>query len=234
VIKRRLSELGISAIEFRTRVGLSLEVLDKRPPLATISADVVARICEVLDVELAQLLGRQRPDKAPCPDDDDLVVEAALARHGQLSDHDLATALDWPLTRVDMATRALALRLLGTALQLVRVGNRVHLEPRPDLLGAEAEARLHAAEQAQIPLSAQEAVVALQLLHQRHDAVQQPLAVDAETIEVLLYRRLAEQDETGLQPHADLSFGMALRSVPDLPKRWRAKPPGSSDKRSRP
>jgi transcriptional regulator with XRE-family HTH domain len=232
VIKQRLSELGIDAQEFHTRAGISLDILDNESALATISAEVLVRICEVLDIDLAELLGRQRPARPASPDDDDLVIEAALARHGPLTSGDLATALSWPLRRVDHALHALSLRLLGTALHLVRTGDRVHLAPRAGLLNAETETRLHAAEQAHIPLSTQEAAVVLRLLAHRHGPTQQALLLDAETIDVLLYRGLAVQDGADLQPHADLSFAVALRAQPHLPGRQRAKPSGQPVYRS--
>lgn len=223
-----MGQLGIDAHEFRTQVGLSLEALGSGSALATISAETVARICELLDIELADLLGRQRPPPISYPDDDDLILEAALARHGQLAVRDLAMALKWPLLRVERALQALALRLLGTALHLVRTRDRVHLEPRQALLDDEAQARLHAAAQGQIPLSVQEAVVVLQLLHHRYGTAQEPRGLDAETIDVLLHRRLAEQDETGLQPHPDISYAMGLRPFPE-----QAKPPRQARSRSR-
>ncbi|MEU8252242.1 helix-turn-helix transcriptional regulator [Nonomuraea sp. NPDC048916] len=232
-IKQRLSELGIDAHEFRARAGISIDVLDDGPALATISAETVMRICEVLEIELAELLGRPRPAGPHRPDEDDLVIEAALARHGQFAATDLARALNWPFQRVEQAIQALTLRLLGTALQVVRAGDRVRLEARPALLDAETQTRLHAAEQAQIPLSAQEAVVVLQLLHHHHNAVPDPLPLDAETISVLLHRRFAIQDRTDLQPHVDISFSMGLKALPEIPGRHRAKPSGGAGYRSR-
>ncbi|NBF00101.1 hypothetical protein FE391_42585 [Nonomuraea sp. KC401] len=224
LVTRRLAELRIGEVEFRTRTGISLDVLRKDPAPATISVDVVVRICELLDIEVAAFLGRESSARVSYPDDDDLVVEAALAQHGQLADGDLAVALDWPLRRVDEAVRALMLRLLGTALQVVREGNRVHLEPRPGLLGAETDDRLRALQQAQIPLSVREAVILLHLLHQRHDPLLERLPLDWETTEVLLHRGIAERDTSGLHPHLDSSFAVALYPLPQLPQQMKAKP----------
>ncbi|MFB4294687.1 hypothetical protein ACBI99_44130 [Nonomuraea sp. ATR24] len=225
VINRRVAELRIGDVEFRTRTGISLEVLRKAPAPATISVEVLVRISEVLDIEVAELLGRRPSDRIQHADEDDLVVEAALAQHGELTDADLAEALRWPLQRVDKAIRELTLRLLGTAIQVVRMGGHVHLEPRPGVLPTQAEDTLRLVRQARIPLSVREAAVLLHLLHQCHDPLLEQLPLDWDTTQVLLQRGIAEQDEKGLHSHDDLSFAMALRAVPKLPNETRINTP---------
>ncbi|MGN9846538.1 hypothetical protein ACTMTI_51375 [Nonomuraea sp. H19] len=233
-IKRRVAELRIGEVEFRLRTGISLEVLRKDPAPATLSVEVIVRVCEMLDMEVSELLGRHPAGPAARPDHDDLVVEAALTQHGQLTEADLAEALRWPLQRVDKAIRLLALRLLGTAVQVVRMDSHVHLEARPRVLSPEADATLRAVQQARIPLSAREACVLLYLLHQRHDPLLEHLPLDWETTQVLIHRGLAEQDEDGLHPHPDLSFALALLPIPKLPDEVKRRAPRRLSYRSIP
>ncbi|MEV4752646.1 hypothetical protein AB0K21_40360 [Streptosporangium sp. NPDC049248] len=218
LIQQRVTELHLGEVEFTMRVGVSLEGLRNAPAPATISIELAVRICETLDIDLAALLGQQRPATPPLPDDDDLLLEAALARHGRLSVGELATALDWPLKRVEEAARMLILRLLGTALHLARVGDYLHLEPRPGQLPPEADATLQLVKQAQIPLTTREALVLSHMLYLRYERSGVRTALDWETTEVLIHRRIAKQAHGMLGAHPDVLYGLGLITVPDIPK----------------
>lgn len=110
---RRLARaLGTSATTVR---GLEANTNHEHMPLGPL-----ARLADLLNVTLAELLARPA-DEAPAPADDDRAVEAALASlDGVVAVSDLARALGWTLDRTRAALNALEVRLEHTGCRLHR------------------------------------------------------------------------------------------------------------------
>jgi DNA-binding Xre family transcriptional regulator len=222
LIQRRLSDLRMGGAEFTRRVGVSLDTL-RTARTATISIDLVVRICDAVDLDVSELLGRRRPGGRPQPpDDDDLVLEAVLAQHGQVAEQDLAEALGWSRSRVHEAAEDLSLRLADTALHLIYHEDFLQLQPRPGALPAETSRRLQNLQQARLPPSPDDAAVLLHLIRaDRPLTLDRNILIDWEAEEHLIRQGIAaerqqrgENDITHMwfspTPHEDILFGLGL------------------------
>ncbi|MEV0584484.1 hypothetical protein [Nonomuraea sp. NPDC050310] len=204
LIRNRMVELGVHDAEFTMRVGTSLSELRCAGSLAGLSVDAVVRIADLLGIDINLLLGRA-PSRKRAPASDDSVIEAALSRHGQVHERDLATALRWKLSRVREAVQDLQVRLIGTGLHLVRVGDLVHLEAFPEFLTAEIDEVLATQAQRRLPLTLIEAVHLMSALH----STAAHGYVDPGSAEVLGLRGLVHR-EAGELPtlHADVLYAI--------------------------
>ncbi|WP_305925578.1 hypothetical protein [Nonomuraea turcica] len=171
---------------------------------------------------MAELVGRRREDRPRPPSDDDLVLEAALAQHGQVAEQDLAEALGWSLARVRGSAEDLSLRLAQTVLHLLWTDGFLQVQPRPGVLPAEVSKQLQTLQQARLPLSPDDAAILLHLIRaDRHLTVNRHILIDWEAEEHLIRHGItAERDRRGPAeltstwltpaPHADVLFGLGL------------------------
>ncbi|MEV4116541.1 helix-turn-helix transcriptional regulator [Nonomuraea sp. NPDC049695] len=226
LIQRKMTELRMGGVEFARRVGVSLDTL-RAARTATISIDLALRICDALDIDLAELVGRRREDRPRPPADDDRVLEAALAQHGQVAEQDLAEALGWSLARVRESAEDLSLRLAQTALHLLWTDAFLQVQPRPGVLPAEVSKQLQTLQHARLPLSPDDAAILLHLIRadrdltDHHLTVNRHILIDWEAEEHLIRQGItAERDRRGPAeltstwftpaPHEDVLFGLGL------------------------
>ncbi|GAA4593266.1 hypothetical protein GCM10023194_57170 [Planotetraspora phitsanulokensis] len=220
----------MSATEFTIRTGISPGALNDQLPPESISLALITRISAALNMSPAELLIPELGGTALPPQDDDLMLEAALACHGELADNELVDALGWSPQRLRGAAKRLADRLCSTSLQLVQVDNRLRLECRAGVLPPKAEIVLSTAKQAQIPPTPREAAVLLRLIHEERDAggvaLHSGIAFQWEISHILMRRLMAttrkplEVTETSdsryrLAPHPDTIFGLCIGTLPD-------------------
>jgi hypothetical protein len=147
---------------------------------------------------------------------DDVLVEAALARHGSsITRHDLAIALQWDLGRVERALRALDSRLAGTGLCLRRSGwDSYSLTARPRVLWTDEAERLRLAHGGRVPLPAWAAAL-LSLItsgytRQRLDEDDAPEPYRSAGIDALFDRGLITSTGRGYRPSDEVIYSLDL------------------------
>ncbi|GAA3604158.1 hypothetical protein GCM10022419_105940 [Nonomuraea rosea] len=221
LVQRRVRDLRMGGAEFTRRVGMSLDTL-RTARTATISIDLALRICDAVDLDISELLGRRPAGRARPPEDDDLVLEAALAQHGQVAENDLAEALGWSRTRVHEAAEDLSLRITETALHLIYREGFLELQPRPGALPSAVSRRLQDLQQARLPPSPDDAAVLLHLIQAgRPLTLNRNILIDWEAEEHLIRQGIAaERQHRGQHeiatmwftptPHEDILFGLGL------------------------
>jgi transcriptional regulator with XRE-family HTH domain len=148
LISERRAAAGLTVRQLADQLGIDARTLadferNFSHDAGAIPVDLLHRICQALDLELAEVI--DPPTAAPQENADDRKFEAALVEHGGvLTRDDLAAALSWPLTRLERALLSLEHRLKPTGLRLRRVGwNSYALGPNLGVLTGEERRRLH-------------------------------------------------------------------------------------------
>lgn len=125
VLRRRLSK-RLSQRRLATKIGVSetlVRNLEQGRNHELLHLGLVVRLAAILEIPLADLFRHTAEETAP--QDDDVVVEAALAtvRHA-VDVAELAGALSWDMKRTNAALAQLQPRLEGSGQQLVNSGWR--------------------------------------------------------------------------------------------------------------
>lgn len=245
LVEQRRIAAGLSHAELRVRVGASPVT---GPPRLwqdsahdTVELGVLERLCQVLDLDPAELFSAATqpalPDPAPTPvTGDDQILEAALATltaaasdmtslddPGPVSMGALACALEWPLARLEAALASLedALAERGQRIDIdtYHQARPLHgLRPRDDLLTDSQRQALHRIRLIYQPLHPDTARVL-------HTATQPGRCVEYQVVigynpAVLLQRQGLLQRHPGahyLELTDDVRFALMLDDPTELP-----------------